>query len=157
MSQNGVSALWEKDSDDVAWAPPVSAWSSKPQDLKGHLHNIPVLRFVLSTSKSMEFHPNSFQFQKPQQWTKIICGAFNYVTKENVVSKGFVYWSSPTPTAVSGRAPIDASRSRIRVVGNCFENQMEKNLWTTSPFPLRPLFTNPHPSLGLPSCGEMMH
>lgn len=57
----GVSALWEKDSDDVAWAPQVSAWSNKPQDLKGHLHNIPVLGFVLSISKSMVF-PYPWQF-----------------------------------------------------------------------------------------------
>lgn len=101
--------------------------------------------------------PDRFQVQKLYQWTKIIRGAFNYVTNENVVSKGVMHWSSPTPTAVKGRAPIDTRRCRIRVVGNCFENQMEKSLWTASAFPFCPLFTHPHPSLCLPSCGEMMH
>lgn len=77
----------------------------------------------------------SFQFQKLSQWAKMTHRAFIYVT--NVCSfhlcnkwgcgfKTVMHWPSPTPTAIYGRAPIDASGSRIRVVGNYFENRMEK-------------------------------
>lgn len=71
--------------------------------------------------------------------------------------KRVMHWPSPTSTAIYGRAPNDARGSRIREVGNYFENQMEKNLWTTSAFPLPLLFTHPHPSPGLTSCGEAMY
>lgn len=52
---------------------------------------------------------------------------FHLCNKWGCGFKRVMHWPSPTPTpAIYGRAPSDASRSKIRVVGNCFENQMEK-------------------------------
>lgn len=87
----GVSTLWEKDSDDVAWAQQVSAWSNKPQDLKRlYLHNISMLRFVLSVSKSMVFlHPWQFSSSKTVTANKNYLRSFQLCNKWECCFKTF--------------------------------------------------------------------
>lgn len=133
-----VLALREKDSNEVSWAPQVSAWSNKPQGLKGHLHKISVLRFVLSISKSIMLpHPWQFSISKTVTVNKNYLWSFQ-LCKKKLFLKGLMHWPSPTRTAVNGRAPIDTRRSRIRVVGNCFDNHMEKKSLNHIYFPFSP-------------------
>lgn len=70
---------------------------------------------------------------------------FHLCNKWRYGFKRVMHRLSPTPTAIYGRAPNDARGSRIREVGNYFENQMEKISEPHLLFLSPPLFTHPHP------------
>ena len=94
---SGLSALWEKDPGDVAWAPQLFAWRNKPQDLKEQLQKIPMLRFVLSTSKSIVFlQPWQFSISKTITVSKNDSQSFHLCNKWGSGFKRVMHWPSPT-------------------------------------------------------------
>lgn len=148
-------ALWGKESGDVAWAPQLYAWRNKPHAPKEQIQTLPMLRFVLPTSKSMVFHhpwqfsisrtiavsiSNSQSFHLYNKWG---CGFKRSCTDLALLPLQSLAELQLTPVGVEFRQWEIILKTEWKKISNhiCF-----------------PFFpSHPHPSLGLTSFGGMMH